>query len=79
MIFDAKMGENFRRKARLVGEGHMTEAPSSITYCSVVYQDSIRIALTIAAFNGLYLLACDIQNAYLNAKFREKIWTIAGP
>ena len=25
------------------------------------------------------LLACDIHNAYLTAKFREKIWTIAGP
>ena len=37
MIFDVKMGEHFRRKARLVGGGHMTEAPSSITYSSVVY------------------------------------------
>ena len=27
MIFDVKMGENFRQKARLVGGGHMTEAP----------------------------------------------------
>ena len=68
MIFDVKMGENFRRKARLVGGGHMTESPSSITYCSVVYQDSIRIALTIAALNGLDILACDIYNAYLTAK-----------
>ena len=60
MIFDVKMGENFRLKARLVGGGHMTEAPSLITYSSVVYRDSIRIALTIAALNGLDLLACDI-------------------
>ena len=29
--------------------------------------------------NGLDILACDIQNAYLTAKCREKIWTIAGP
>ena len=79
MIFDVKMGENFRQKARLVGGGHMTEAPSSITYSSVVSRDSIRIALTIAALNGLDLLDCDIQNAYLTAKCREKIWTIAGP
>ena len=35
--------------------------------------------MLVAAFNGLDLLACDIQNAYLNAKFRENIWTIAGP
>ena len=79
MIFDVKMGENFRKKARLVGGGHMTEAPSLITYSSVVSRDSIRIALTIAAFNGLDLLACDIQNEYLTTKCREKIWTIAGP
>ena len=42
MIFDVKMGGNFRQKARLVGGGHMTEAPSSITYSSVVSQDLIR-------------------------------------
>ena len=57
----------------------MTEALSLITYSSVVSRDSTRIALTVAALNGLYLLDCDIQNAYLNAKCREKIWTIAGP
>ena len=57
----------------------MTEAPSSVTYSSVVSQDSFRIALTIAAFNGLDLLACDIHNSYLTAKCREKMCTIAGP
>ena len=35
--------------------------------------------MTIDALNGLDILACDIQNAYLTAKCREKIWTIAGP
>ena len=79
MIFDVKMGENFRRKARLFEGGHMTESPSSITYSSVVSRYSIRIILTIAALNGLDILACDIYNAYLTAKCREKIWTIAGP
>ena len=80
MIYDIKMGENFRRKARMVAGGHMTEAPSSVTYSSVVSRDSVRIALTIAALNGLSTLACDIQNAYLTAPCREKkIWTEAGP
>ena len=79
MIFDVKLGENFRRKARLVGGGHMTTAPTSITYSSVVSRDKMRIALTVAALNGLDILACNIQNAYLTAKCREKIWTIAGP
>ena len=74
------MGENFRRKARFVAGGHTTEVPDSvITYSSVVSRDSVRIALTIAALNGLKVMACDIQNAYLTADCREKIWTVAGP
>ena len=79
IIFDVKMGENFRRKARMVAGGHVTETPSALTYSSVVSRDSVRIALTIAALNDLKVLACDIQNAYLTAPCREKIWTIAGP
>ena len=74
------MGENFRRKARFVAGGHTTEVPESlITYSSVVSRDSVRIALTIAGLNGMKVMACDIQNAYLTADCREKIWTVAGP
>ena len=35
--------------------------------------------MTIAALNGLKVLACDIQNALLTAKCREKCYTRAGP
>jgi hypothetical protein len=81
LIFDVKMGENFRRKARFVAGGHTTEVPESlITYSSVVSRDSaVRIALTIAGLNGLRVMSCNIQNAYLKADCREKIWTVAGP
>ena len=79
MIFDIKMGENFRRKARVVADGHRTEAPAALTYSSVVSRDSVQIALTIAALNDLKVLACDIQNAYLTANCREKVWMRAGP
>ena len=79
LIFDVKMGENFRRKARFVAGGHTTEVPSALTYASVVSRDSVQIALTIAALNGLDVMACDIQNAYLTADCRERIWTRAGP
>ena len=79
MVFDIKMGENFRRKARMVAGGHKIDTPAVLTYSSVVSRDSVRIALTIAALNDLKVLTCDIQNAYLRAKCREKIWTIAGP
>ena len=79
MIFDVKLGDNFRSKARLVGGRHKTTSPSSITYSSVVSRESVIIALTIAALNDLDILACDIQNAYLTALCRENIWTRAGP
>ena len=79
VIFDIKMGENFRRKARLVADGHKTSTPATITYSSVVSRDIIRIALTIAALNGLEILACDILNAYLTAPCREKFYCVAGP
>ena len=78
-IFDVKMGENFRRKARLVANGNETEAPASLTYSSVVTRDSVRIALLLASLNELEVLACDIQNAYLTADCREKIYITAGP
>ena len=79
MIFDVKMGENFRRNARVVAGGHTTETPTSLTYSSVVSRDSVRIILLAAALNRLQVMACDIQNAYLTANCREKIWTYAGP
>jgi hypothetical protein len=56
MIFDVKM-EDFRRKARLVAGGHMTEAPKCMTYSSVVSRETVRIALTIAALNDLQVKA----------------------
>ena len=39
----------------------------------------MRIALTIAALNGLKFLACDIQNAFLTVKCREKCYSRSGP
>lgn len=75
-IFDVKMDGT--RKARYVAGGHMTETPSSVTYSSVISRDSIRILLVIAALNGLDVSSCDIQNAYINAKPREKVYFRAG-
>ena len=60
MIFDIKLGENFRRKARLVADGHKTDPPSSVTYSSVVSRDSVRICLPIAALNDLDLQAAEM-------------------
>jgi Reverse transcriptase (RNA-dependent DNA polymerase) len=76
MIFDVKM--DFTRKARLVAGGHVTDQPPFSTYSSVVSRESVRIAFTIAALNGLDVLMADIGNAYLNANTKEKVWTTAG-
>ena len=77
IIFDVKM--DFTRKARFVAGGHMTEAPNSLTYSSVVSRESVKIAFLVATLNGLDIMSCDIGNAYLNAACRERIWFVAGP
>ena len=53
---------------------HMTEAPTSLTYTSVVSRDSVKIAFLIAALNDIDILACGIKNACLDAGCRERIW-----
>ena len=78
IIFDVKLGEGFRRKARFVGDGHKTKTPSSVTYSSVVSRDSVRIMLLIAALNKLDIQGADIENAYLTAPCREKVWMQGG-
>jgi len=79
MVFDVKLGENFRRKARYVADGHKTEAPAALTYSTVVARDSVRILLMVAALNGLDVQCADIQNAFLTAPNLGKCYMIAGP
>ena len=62
-----------------MANGNKTETPALLTYSSVVSRDSVGIALLMASLNELEVLACDIQNAYLTADCREKIYVIAGP
>ena len=77
IIFDIKLGENFIKKAQLIGGEHMTKAPNSITFLFVVSRDLVRIALNIASLNELYILACNINNAYPTTLCRENIWTFS--
>jgi len=76
IVFDIKM--DFTRKARFVAGGHTTETPAAMTYSSVVSRESVRLGFMIAALNGLDVMACDLENAYLNAKCSEKIWFEGG-
>ena len=65
IIFDVKM--DFTRKARWVLDGHKTAEPIISTYAGVVSRESVRIALTYAALNGVDVIAADIRNAYIQA------------
>ena len=77
-MFDVKLGENFRRKACFVADGHKVELSPSLTHSSAVSQDSVRTLLTIAALNEFDIQGADPQNAFLTAPNREKTWTQAG-
>ena len=79
LIFDVKLSEKFRRKARFVANGHLVETPASITYSTVVSIESVRLLLLIAALNDLDIMGCDVQNALLSADNLEKHWLKAGP
>ena len=70
---------DFRRKARFVAGGHTTNMPAESTYAGVLSWESFCIAFNIAALNDLENFAADIQNAYLNATFSEKIVFTFGP
>ena len=66
------------RKSRYVSGGNLTDPPLSMTYAIVVSCDSVRLALLIAVFNDLYVLAGDIHNAYSNAPKKQKVFLYAG-
>ena len=76
LVFDVKM--DFTRKARWVLDGHKTPDPIGSTYAGVVSRESVRIAFTYAALNGLDVCAADIRNAYLQAPSSQKDYIICG-
>ena len=76
LIWDVRM--TLERKVRWVKDGHKTPEPSWSTYAGVVSRESVRIAFTYAALNGLNVYGADIQNAYLQAPSSEKHYIICG-
>ena len=78
MVLNIKM-EDFKRKARLVTGGHMTKAPATIMYASIVSKETVRIVLMIATLNDLEVKLDNILNAYVQAPVTEKMWTTLGP
>ena len=62
LIFDVKM--SLERKSRWVLDGYLTKALDHIsTYAGVISRESVRIALTYAALNGIDVWVADIRNA----------------
>ncbi len=59
--------------------GHLTEAPATITYASVVSRETVCMALTFASLNDLKVKVGNVLNAYITAPVKEKVWTILGP
>ncbi len=70
--FDVKM-EDFRYKARLVAGGHLTKAPATITYASVVSRETVRLALTFVSLNDLKVKVGDVLNAYITTPVKKKV------
>ena len=54
------------------------DLPKESVYSSVMCKDSVRIILMIVVLNNLDILAADVQNAYLNALMKEKVYMTAG-
>ncbi len=59
--------------------GHLTQAPATNTYASVVSRETVRLALTFASLNDLEVKVGNVLNAYITAPVMEKVWTILGP
>ena len=56
----------------------MTKAPVAVTYTSVVYRETVHIALNIAALNDLQVKCGDVLNAFITAPVMELIWNTLG-
>jgi hypothetical protein len=63
----------------MVAGGHMTGAPMTMTYISVVSHETVCLALILAALNDLKVKALDILNAYISAPIKEKVWCALDP
>ncbi len=59
--------------------GHLTKAPATNTYASVVSHETVRLALTFVSLNDLEVKVGNVLNNYITALIKEKVWTIHGP
>ena len=76
IVYDVK--HDGRYKARLVADGHLTDAPLESVYSGVVSIRGFRIVMFLAELNGLEFWATDVGNAYLESYTAEKLYIIGG-
>ena len=69
LIFCVKI--DLTRKSRYVAGGH-------ITYVTMVGRGSVLLSFLIAALNGLDVLSGDINNAYVNAPTKDRVFFYNG-
>jgi hypothetical protein len=77
MVFDVKY--DLKHKTRLVAGGNWTVNDKDYIYSGVVRMDTVRIWVFLGELYGISCCACDIGNAFLYAKIKEKVYITAGP
>jgi Reverse transcriptase (RNA-dependent DNA polymerase) len=77
IVFDVKY--DLRHKARLVAGGNWTVDDKEDIYAGVIRMDTERTGFFLGESYGLSCCACDIGNAFLYGKTKEKVYITAGP
>jgi hypothetical protein len=76
MVFYVKY--DLRHKARLVAVGNWTINDKEDIYSGVVQMDTVRIGFILGELYGLSCCSCNIGNAFLYEKIKEKVYITAG-
>jgi hypothetical protein len=65
---------DLRHKARLLAGGNWTVNDKEDIYSGVLRMDTVRIGVFLGGLYGLSCCACDIGNAFLYGKTKEKVY-----
>ena len=74
VIFDLNLDAGFTRKTRFVVDRKNVDTAPFMMFVSVLSRDSVQTVLMLAAINVLGVRFADVQNAYLNANFKERVY-----
>jgi hypothetical protein len=77
MVFHVKY--DLRHKARLVAGKFWTVNDKEDIYSGVVRMYTVRIGFFLGDLYELSCCACDIKNAFLYGKTKDKVYITSGP